>query len=475
MSIFAAVLFDQFAVLTGSPPAYTISAPRPPTLGLRKEGDNLPSSSTTTKSRSLTLVQHEVCWTIQCYLRMTASGYVVVNTPYHRLYNGAAAYPVLVCSSYETNDDDGGPTYYIPSQLQGGGGGGSGCRDTTTSTDDSDDASSSTESTPFNEEGDPILNHLKKNHKDLETTSSYLSTTIIRTVLSPILLSLTFADPIGYHAHYSQFITAYKEQGHGFIPSLLAHVCGGIKLFGERISVLRALRNNAPIYRKGGKGQPSASGVTARVDVELALTTARKAYEALDEEVGKQLASSNPSTLFEAVLFGHIVEGLSNPQMVKILPHYTNLMTFFCRMIEKHFQGAINGEGGNEWQRAADDVNAGNSYNKLIECYKLASSSLKGGNSKLTFLTIDDAMIEERRQKAKLLRAGSNLHRLRFGGSMVEDQGYSNTDQPPAKKPTPDTEVARIRERENAIWVAGVTVVITGFVFGSGFIRVVPK
>ena len=299
----------------------------------------------------LQIVQHEPCWAIQSYLRFCDVPYEVTNTPYHRLDGGSAAYPLLIDDRTATSD----VIFYIPSPIRGGGGAYSYLKET--QVPPSASAPSKKGDCDGVVVGSEILSHIRRSYKDLDaaidpsTTEAWLS--LLETVLSPILLALTFADDgPGYTSFRQHWLSASQilPPTTSFTPSsplsFFFGIASSLRLFAEKSTVIKSLR---PPGGLGGGVIPqsplrSRAGGYPAVDVPVALTRASRAYAALSSQLLRPSSSSGPymfgglsPSLTDALLFDHVAGALANPHMSPVIQSYPLLLAHFRRIVDEYF------------------------------------------------------------------------------------------------------------------------------------------
>ena len=448
MNVFSQALSDTLASLIGSPPAYLLTPARPPSLGLRQAKSSPPSSSSPSLN-NLKVTQFTPAYDLQLYLRLTSTSHVVVNTPYHRFNNGA--FPTLSTDNL-----------VVPSEILGGGGGGSYAKESATTEFDSD--SVSIFSLPLSE---PLL-HLQRLaplHADgispHSPSEEHLYCNLISVTLEPLLLALSFGDDgVGYKVTASRWSTPIPLLPFPFSAvSALYHVTDSLKLWAEKVSVLRSLVPSpvVPTRRKNGVGF-LAGGSTVHLDVPASLRAASQAYSTLSSKLassdpGPYLLGSVPSVV-DCVLFGHLVEALSNPHLSALLPSHPPLLLYFVRLCES--TRLHSAEGDNAL------ANRDNARDCLPASYSHAKSSLARGDAGQG---VDAGVLPTTEPAAKRTPPLATLHRLRFGGSFAPPSAVGGATAPESRGPS---EAARAQNSaDNQLWVGCVGVGALAFLLVS--------
>lgn len=452
-AVAANAMSDVFAVFIGAGPFNTLAQPRQPTRKPQKEAAATTSPGTSVSSPPhLKLVQHEVSWTIQCYLRMVDVPYDVENTPYHRLEGGSAAYPLLIDDRTANSD----VIFYIPSPIRGGGGGYSYLRETQLPS--SPDATPLPKKSDCDVVGSEILSHLRRSLKDIDSeidsfqTEAWLS--LLDSVLSPILLALTFGDDgPGYTTFRSRWLSASQTFPTPSTPSRFPSplsfffgIASSLRLFAEKSSVITTLR--PPGGLGGGVIPPSplrsrSSGHPA-VDVPVALSRASRAYAALSSQLfspGPYMFGRASPSLTDAVLFGHVAGALMNPHLSPVVQSFPALMQHFRQIADTFFPNisapsALLPDGSVRPPSRfadADFVNESNAFCALRDSYLLASGVMVAPSPPTP----------------------RDPRRFRLGNSDLLDMASAREERKGAKKEKGDN--------ENRVWFAAVGLLIVGF------------
>ena len=475
MEVFFTALNDQLASsLFNCPPAYIITPAPPPSLRppQAKQGANKSSPAAGAPPvRTITVYQHRPCYAIQMYLRATSTTHVLSNSPHSRLYGGRAAMPLLV-------DETATATYVVPSPITGGGGG-----DCYVSHNPSlaTPAPPPPPAPPLPPAPPPLppssttdpLSHLTSSHTNLDAADPsikaelLLYSTLLSSTLSANTLALTYADPAGF-----------KQLSNLLLPPpaasffSLSRFVSSFSLWAEKVSVLRSLPPSlTPIRRNTSLGFFSAGGAV-QLDTTKALLKCRDCYDAFDEKLTSSgsttstrvyiLNTVTPTTL-DCLLFQHIIDALANPHLVKILPHYTNIMRYFVTLCELFF---VKPKGSSGATDPNDAVNAENQFDILPACYAFAVQILSSDPDKpaVDYEAIAASIAASRASQLKSNLSLNNLNRLRYQASILPDKASATTKET-AKAPQSEF-------NDNTLWFAGVAVLSAGFLVASNKLKI---
>eukprot|EP00520_Triparma_pacifica_P009962 CAMPEP_0118638828 /NCGR_PEP_ID=MMETSP0785-20121206/3904_1 /TAXON_ID=91992 /ORGANISM="Bolidomonas pacifica, Strain CCMP 1866" /LENGTH=414 /DNA_ID=CAMNT_0006530127 /DNA_START=94 /DNA_END=1335 /DNA_ORIENTATION=- len=407
-------IVDSLASILGSPPAYTLVPPRPPSLNLRKNPSTPPPSSPSS-TPPLHLTQYVPAYGLQLFLRAFSVPHVVLNTDYRRCINSSSSYPLIT-------DTHSGVHYVVPSTILGGGGGGSYAEEAILSCNDE---SSVPPTTPLGSPLAYLIRHYAPQLLNESDNNILLYTNLISSTLSPLLLALSFADNgEGYDNTRSLFATPLPDLPEPLLTfvALLTRVSDNLSLWAEKVSVVRSLSfpgqySPSPLPTRARNRLSSffTASSTLHLDVPTSLRQATNAYRILSEHLAaKPTTPSSPyffqtPTTLDPVLFEHLYSAMVNPHLCQILCSYPLLLVYFTNLVDNHF---FNGERNNE-QQTNDLANEDNPRDRLRQVYNFAK---KAANSSSFSAQQDSASHKiklEERKVVKKNRSLLNLHRLR--------------------------------------------------------------
>ena len=313
----------------------------------------------------------------------------------------------------------------------------------------------------------------------------------------PVLIDGQFIvpedDALAYlHEHYpSTFDLDSKLSGakraqvaafHALVSEKLAPALGASRYRDERnfvqnvrAVILRATRfplgpTCASAERRRGVEEQRWRGLMeGGVGLGEVLARARVVYRELDNWLGASTGDfffGREPTSFDACLFGHLVEALTDVNVLVIVTTFGNLMRFFRRIAEEFFevqvqqqqQGFVVASDLKEYYKRADYVNSRNPFNQ-VEAAKLCAEAP----------LVPEPMLHKFLEEGEGPKSGARGgEEKKKAGATAAGPGGAAAGGP--KKKAEELEEERERHKENVVWLTVVGGVVGFFLLFQGIL-----